>query len=47
MDGSVGKGRPRKCWLKCVKDEMTKLGLESEIAQNRIVWRLAIHVRLH
>ena len=28
MDGSAGRGRPRKSWLECVNDDMKKFGLK-------------------
>ena len=42
MDGSAGRGRPRKSWLECVNDDMKKFGLKKEMAHDRTVWRLAI-----
>ena len=43
VDGSAGRGRPRKSWLECVNDDMKKFGLKKEMAHDRTVWRSAIH----
>ena len=37
--GDTGRGRSRKTWHDCVKEDMRKLGLQSEDAQNRSAWR--------
>ena len=42
VDGSAGKGKPRKSWLECVNDDMRKFGLK-KMAHDRTVWRSAIH----
>src|SRR5437867_12065262 len=33
--GGVRKGRPRKSWMECVKEDMKECGLKKEDAQNR------------
>ena len=43
VDGSAGRGRPRKSWLKYVNDDMKKFGLVCKMAHDRTVWRSAIH----
>ena len=43
VDGSAGRGRPRKSWLECVNDDMKKFGLKKEMAHDRTVWQSAIH----
>ena len=44
VDGvTASRGRPRKSWLMCVNDDMTKFGLKKEMAHDRTVLRLAIH----
>ena len=43
VDGSAGRGRPRKSWLECVNDDMKKFGLKKEMAHDRTVWWSAIH----
>ena len=43
VDGSAGRGRPRKFWLECVNDDMKKFGLKKEMAHDRTVWQSAIH----
>ena len=40
--GSRGRGRGRKKWKECVDDDMRRLGLKRETAQDRAVWRSAI-----
>src|ERR1043165_3611088 len=42
--GNAGRGRPRKSWMECVNDDMKKEGLRREMAQDRTVWREAIHL---
>jgi len=37
-----GRGRGKKTWKKCVADDMKKLKLERNDAQNRAVWRSSI-----
>ena len=43
VDGSAGRGRPRKSWLQSVNDDMRKFGLKKEMAYDRTVWWSAIH----
>ena len=44
VDGSAGRGRPRKSWLECVNDNMRKFGKRDGTAvHDRTVWRSAIH----
>ena len=42
VEGSRGRGRGRKMWKECVVDDMKKLGLSRESAQDRAGWRRAI-----
>ena len=37
--GGVRKGRPRKTWMECVKEDMKECGLKKGDAQNRPLWR--------
>ena len=37
MDGSAGRGRPRKSWLECANDDMRKFGLKKEMAHDSTV----------
>ena len=37
MDGSAGRGRPRKSWSECVNDDMKKFGFKNEMAHDRTV----------
>ena len=43
VEGKGCKGRPRKTWLECVKDDMKELNLKPKMAQNRARWREYIH----
>ena len=40
--GGVKKGRPRKTWMECVKEDMKECGLRKEDAQDRSVWSRSI-----
>jgi hypothetical protein len=42
VDGARGRGRGRKTWQECVNDDMRKLGLARDGAQDRAGWRRAI-----
>jgi hypothetical protein len=42
VEGPRGKGRGRKTWSECVNDDMKRLELRSEDAQDRGVWRSGI-----
>jgi hypothetical protein len=39
VDGRRGRGRGRKTWRECVKDDMKVLGLVEKDAQDRLKWR--------
>ena len=39
MEGARGRGRSRKTWEQCVRDDMKLLGLHSEWAIFRDMWR--------
>ena len=39
VEGARGQGRSRKTWEQCVEDDMKLLGLHSEWAIFRDVWR--------
>uniref|UniRef100_UPI00358ECC96 E3 ubiquitin-protein ligase RNF168-like isoform X2 n=1 Tax=Myxine glutinosa TaxID=7769 RepID=UPI00358ECC96 len=39
VEGSRGRGRPRKTWLKMVEEEMRARGLTRRVAENRARWR--------
>ena len=43
VDGSAGRGRPRKSWLECVNDDMKKFDLKGEMVRDGNVWQSAIH----
>jgi len=34
------KGRPRKTWWDCVRDDMRIFGLTLEVAQDKVEWRM-------
>src|SRR2546425_10712687 len=40
--GGVTKGRPRKTWVECVKEDMKEGGVKKEDEQNRALWSRAI-----
>ena len=40
--GGVRKGRPRKTWMECVKEDMKDCRLKKEDAQNRPLWSRSI-----
>src|SRR2546425_5779586 len=40
--GAVRKGRPRKTWMECVKEDMKECGLKKEDAQDRPLWSRSI-----
>ena len=42
VGGVSRKGRGRKTWMKCVKDDMREFGLRKEDAQDRTYWRDSI-----
>ena len=42
VEGERGRGRGRKTWKECVMDDMRKMGLRKEDAQDRKVWRSGI-----
>ena len=42
IEGSRGRGRGRKTWWECVVDDMKRLRLRKEDAQDRALWRRAI-----
>src|SRR5664279_5384871 len=39
VEGKRGRGRGRKTWKECVTNDMKKLKLKKEDAQDRAVWR--------
>mgnify|MGYP005613852149 FL=1 len=42
VEGSRGRGRGRKSWNECVVEDMKRLRLKREVAQDRAAWRHAI-----
>ena len=42
VEGARGRGRPRKTWQDCVSEDMKRLGLKREDAQDRALWRVKI-----
>src|SRR5437870_5409642 len=43
VEGKGCKGRPRKTWRECVKEDTKELNLKPEMAQNHAQWREHIH----
>ena len=43
VEGTRGKGRGKKTWKDCVKEDMKRFHLRSEIAQDRCAWRRVIN----
>src|SRR5260221_8246293 len=43
VEGEKGRGRGRKTWHECVVEDMRKLELRKEDAQNRVTWRRGIY----
>lgn len=43
VEGVRGRGRGRKTWNECVKDDLGKLGLTREDAQDRFAWRVGVY----
>ena len=39
IDGTKGKGRGRKTWVECVKDDLKELGLKKEYTMDRELWK--------
>lgn len=39
VDGYVGRGRPKKRWMDCVKDDMCRKDVSAEMTADRDVWR--------
>ena len=42
VEGQRGSGRGRKTWMECVIEDMERLKLHKEDAQDRVVWRNGI-----
>ena len=40
------RGRPSTSWLECAGDDMKKLGLRSDMAQDISEWRSTIHWKI-
>ena len=41
--GGARKGRCRKTWMECVKEDMKECGLKKEEAQNRPLWSTKVN----
>jgi len=39
VSGERGRGRGRKTWRECVADDMRRMHLKTEDAQDRVIWR--------
>ena len=44
VPGRRGKGRPKKRWMDCIKEDMEEIGVRREEAQQRNNWRVKIRV---
>jgi hypothetical protein len=42
VDGVRGPGRGKKTWMECVEEDMTRMGLKRDEAQDRASWRRGI-----
>jgi Reverse transcriptase (RNA-dependent DNA polymerase) len=42
VEGPRSRGRGRKTWRECIDDDMVRLNLQKEDAQDRVVWRNGI-----
>ncbi len=42
MDGSRGRGRPRKTWDEVVRDDLKAKAIHRDLAQDRVAWKKAI-----
>jgi hypothetical protein len=43
VDGVKGRGRGKKTWMECIREDMRKFGLTKADAQDRVGWRVAIN----
>src|SRR5580698_10321960 len=43
VPGSRGRGRPKKTWWQCVKNDICELKLKREMTKDRDLWRSAIY----
>ena len=39
-----GRGRPKKTWLRCIKNDLSILDLNENLTHNRTQWRRKIHI---
>ena len=42
IEGNRGRGRPKKRWLDCVKEDLNENGLTSDMTRDRSYWRTRI-----
>ena len=47
VEGSRSRGRPKKCWLDAIKDDLRQWSLLSKICQNRSEWRKRLKTASH
>ena len=43
VTGSNHRGRPRKAWLKYIRNDLKFKGMEASLAQNRTAWKRALN----
>jgi hypothetical protein len=42
VEGKIGKGRGRKKWIECAKDDLRRLGLDEKDAEDKELWRVRV-----
>ena len=47
VEGNRSRGRPKKCWLDPIKDDLRQWNLHAETCQNRSEWRNRFHTANH
>ena len=47
VEGSRSCGRPKKCWLGAIKDDLRKWNLQAETCQNQDEWRNQLKTASH
>lgn len=44
MDGKKLRGRPKLTWEESIRNDLTRLNINTNIVRNREIWRMRIHV---
>ena len=42
IKGNRGRGQPKKRWMDCIKEDLTVKKLTTDIARDRMMWRIRI-----